>query len=519
MPTFAMNVFLLLVDLCREVDVIMNGYWWNGNGGKGIRWRSWDYLCRPKKLGGGLGFRKIRDFNKAMLAKQGWKLLTEPDSLARRIFQARYYPGQSYLTTSLGNKPSFIWRSLVEVQDIIRKGVRWRVGDGEFINIWRDPWLPDKINPLILSDCFQGLEEALVAGLLNSRRDVWDEDILKDLFNDRDIDLIRRIPLSNRVVPDRMIWAGEENRCFTVRSCYRRIVGEITLVEWTGWTSMWHLNLPPKIKFFYRQVCCGCLPTMNNLKSRGVDCEIRCGLCGEEDESPFHLFFKCTVARTAWGAASWTKAGQSAHNFLDWLECVSRVLKPEEMEIIVSGCWGLWNERNQRVWCRVQTDGSQVMQKTRIYLQIICRSGSISGEVICKWQRPVEGQRKINVDASIGGESCGFGWVVRDCSGSFVAGGSIIRRGQLSPYEAELMGLREVLSWLKEQQWDFIDVESDSLLAIIEIRNGSGSSYSSVLAEDIRDLMANFVSTPSVPLLLVRKGVVLFLRKVELCGW
>ncbi|CAH9112535.1 unnamed protein product [Cuscuta europaea] len=249
MPTSAMNVFLLPVELCREMEVIMNGYWWNGNGGKGIRWRSWDYLCRPKKLGG-LGFRKIRDFNKAMLAKQGWKLLTEPDFLAGRVFQAHYYPGQSYLTASLGNNPSFIWRSLVEVQDIIRKGVRWRVGDEKSINIWRDPWLPDKTNPLILSDCFQGLEEAPVAGLLNTTRDGWDEDILKHLFNDRDIDLIRRIPLSNRVVPDRMIWAGEENGRFTVRSCYRRIVGEIASVDWMGWASMWCLNLPSKIKVF-----------------------------------------------------------------------------------------------------------------------------------------------------------------------------------------------------------------------------------------------------------------------------
>ncbi|CAH9071750.1 unnamed protein product, partial [Cuscuta epithymum] len=56
------------------------------------------------------------------------------------------------------------------------------------------------------------------------------------------------------------------------------------------------------------------------------------------------------------------------------------------------------------------------------------------------------------------------------------------------------MGVREALSWLKAQQWDFIDVESDSLLAIQEIQRGSSLSYSGILAEDIRDLMTNFVS-------------------------
>ncbi|XP_060966406.1 uncharacterized protein LOC133034911 [Cannabis sativa] len=100
---------------CKEIERLMANFWWkisSSNGeGSGIIWMSWDRMTKHK-CEGGMGFRNLRDFNLAMLGKQGWRLLVNHDTLASKIFKARYYPQGTYLTAELGSNPSFIWSSI-----------------------------------------------------------------------------------------------------------------------------------------------------------------------------------------------------------------------------------------------------------------------------------------------------------------------------------------------------------------------------------------------------------------------
>lgn len=82
-------------------------------------------------MAGGMGFRDFRDFNMAMLGKQGWRLLMNVDSLVSRVFKARYYPEGDFLTANLGNNPNYVWRSVWEARGLIRSGARWQVASGE----------------------------------------------------------------------------------------------------------------------------------------------------------------------------------------------------------------------------------------------------------------------------------------------------------------------------------------------------------------------------------------------------
>ena len=87
-----MGVFQLPVKLCEELQSICAWFWWGQIGNKRkIHWLSWDKLTRPKSERR-MGFKDLRQFNFAMLAKQGWRLMQDQESLMFQCFKARYFP-------------------------------------------------------------------------------------------------------------------------------------------------------------------------------------------------------------------------------------------------------------------------------------------------------------------------------------------------------------------------------------------------------------------------------------------
>ncbi|GAA0184711.1 hypothetical protein LIER_31999 [Lithospermum erythrorhizon] len=63
--------------------------------------------------------------NLAMLAKQGWLIVTKQASLLFRILKGLYFRRSSFTRAKLGANPSFGWRSLLEGHKVLLKGLRW----------------------------------------------------------------------------------------------------------------------------------------------------------------------------------------------------------------------------------------------------------------------------------------------------------------------------------------------------------------------------------------------------------
>lgn len=55
----------------------------------------------------------MQSFNKALLAKQGWKLTHQPNCMLEEYFKAIYYPNGSYLESREGKNVSNISISLL----------------------------------------------------------------------------------------------------------------------------------------------------------------------------------------------------------------------------------------------------------------------------------------------------------------------------------------------------------------------------------------------------------------------
>lgn len=122
-------------------------------------------MCFPEKFGG-MGFKRIKEFNIALLGKQIWRLPMVPQYFVARLLKARYFSSCSILNAGLRNNPSYVWRSMLAAKDLIGACSILKVGRGESINVLDDPWIPEVGSTKILTSKIQGLEVTKVNNLL-----------------------------------------------------------------------------------------------------------------------------------------------------------------------------------------------------------------------------------------------------------------------------------------------------------------------------------------------------------------
>ena len=122
-PTFAMSCFKLPLSLCHDIEVMIKNFFWGQRGDRRkIHWKNWETLCLPKNEGG-LGFKELRKFNEAMLAKQVWRLSHDKDSLFYRVFKAKFFPTGDIFSAQV-KSGSYAWRSILGARKVIATGAR-----------------------------------------------------------------------------------------------------------------------------------------------------------------------------------------------------------------------------------------------------------------------------------------------------------------------------------------------------------------------------------------------------------
>ena len=139
-------------------------------------------MCKSK-LEGGTGFKDLPLFNDALLAKQTWRLLHNKNSLFYRVFKSRFFPNCSIMESKESRSGSYAWKNNLQVRDVIKRGAKWRIGNGASTKIWSDNWLPSITSPRIQSPMVVELEEATVSYLIDSSSRHWNMDILPTILN------------------------------------------------------------------------------------------------------------------------------------------------------------------------------------------------------------------------------------------------------------------------------------------------------------------------------------------------
>ena len=142
LATYAMGVFRFPAGLLEELSQIIRNFWWGDEENrKHMHWMSWNKLTRTKSYGG-MGFRDLKIFNQALLARQAWRLVQNPDSLCARLLKSKYYPSGDLLDTAFIQNQSQTWQGVLHGLELLKKGIIWRIGNGTKVRIFRDNWLP-----------------------------------------------------------------------------------------------------------------------------------------------------------------------------------------------------------------------------------------------------------------------------------------------------------------------------------------------------------------------------------------
>lgn len=301
MPTYSMTCFKLPLSLCKHIQSVLTRFWWDASPGvRKMCWVSWEKLAKPKNAGG-LGFREIVQFNDALLAKQSWRILKNPNSLLARILLAKYCVHSPFLKVPTAASVSHGWRGLLVGRDLLKKGLGWSLGSGSEIKVWNEPWLSTS-EPLVpmgppTRETYNWCVNKLVLPGTND----WDVAAIRSILPHYEATIQKLIP-SALGASDELVWLPNTSGVYSTKSGYAMAKlcngcpGDL-LFNWKK--NIWQVETSPKIRHFMWKANNEALPVGSALVNRGIATCSTCKRCGAF-ETELHVLLQCPFAVRVW---------------------------------------------------------------------------------------------------------------------------------------------------------------------------------------------------------------------------
>ncbi|KAL7111975.1 hypothetical protein ACP275_05G123500 [Erythranthe tilingii] len=510
-PTYVMSCFLLPQNLLEEIESAIRRFWWGSEAKRKLVWVSWQKLCLSKE-DGGLGFRDMSCFNKALLTKQAWRLITLQDTLLARVMKARYYPTCSFFSASLGYRPSATWMSILAVRHHLQEGIRTRIGDGQDTSIWGDPWCVDGSQPRLFTR--RPMHTSFpdrVSDIINPITRSWNHGLIKEVFWPIDHQRILNIPIGSRHAKDLMIWQFTPNGQFSVKSCYRNIItrGRARAnfagpsgVSSINWKKLWNVPLPPKICHFLWRACMDIVPTRVALFRRKIPLPPFCPRCSEP-ETLLHIVRDCGGMNEVWRSTPFNQlTGLEASNFPTWLEQLQGSLDIDLLGLAIVVMWKCWDNRNKEMQGEEGVDFKELVAWSKSYLHVynLAKFLPVSSKLNdhpTKWKPPDADAIKINIDAAFPPNQDYYvtAMIARDHTGSCMWWRRDHHLGRPPAVTGEAHATMLAMHHATEVGWTSIIVEGDCLQVMESLREGRKSAAPfGVFLEDCFHLFPRFQS-------------------------
>ncbi|RZC76640.1 hypothetical protein C5167_000762, partial [Papaver somniferum] len=120
---------------------------------------------------------------------------------------AKYFRHTSFWEASKPSRASWSWRSILQGKEIIKAGLKWDIGNGEQVDLWRDVWCSDKPMLQLIDIVDTTYPPMKVSALIDPDTHAWNISSIEHVVPAQLLDQIRAIPLAEvNTSPDFRVW-------------------------------------------------------------------------------------------------------------------------------------------------------------------------------------------------------------------------------------------------------------------------------------------------------------------------
>lgn len=149
----------------------------------------------------------------------------------------------------------------------------------------------------------------------------WYIDLVKDLFSERDQNLIISVPLSHFERKDVWMWGEEKNGKYFVKNEYkviRNIENGSSITTPINWKFIWKFKVKEKNRNFLGRALSSCFPMLTALQSQRLEVVEWCPLCHHVAEDDLHSLVSIPNVRNVWSLSPFGSNSSPFYSLFQW---------------------------------------------------------------------------------------------------------------------------------------------------------------------------------------------------------
>nr|KAJ0195180.1 hypothetical protein LSAT_V11C700342460 [Lactuca sativa] len=352
LPVYWASCLLIPAAIIKENEKLMKNFLWDCDESKKGRAKiAWSSVCKPVECGG-LSLRNLRAWNKAILSKRIWMILSNCDSLWVKWININILKGRSFWDVEEKQDLSWSWRNLIRLRPNFRNHFYSKVGNGANTFMWYDDW-----HQLGAFDHVLSPREIASAGFSIT-------DKVKDVIADNLwfwpsvwLSLIPQLnefqlPVLDPLVADKVLWRKRDGKVvdFDIQQVWIDLSNSGQQVPWVQ--LVWFKQRIPRNSFILWLAIQERLMTQDRMRFWDKNKNLKCSLCNNQFDSHSHLFFECPYSSVVWKAVKdKVELRSDSHGWKEIIEELQGLFKGKSIKVFImriafaASVYYIWREK------------------------------------------------------------------------------------------------------------------------------------------------------------------------------